>query len=186
MSKALKIGLAVIAGLLLVLFIAFKIMQSNTKKHSPEGNVSLKTDKMEVEVFYNRPFKKDREIFGGLVPYGEVWRTGANEATTFTTSADLNIMGKTLPAGKYTLWTIPGGSEWQVFFNSKMYSWGVNLSSEASREADFDVLSLTLPVQKLPKEVEQFTIALNEQTPQKGALTLAWDKTKITVPFEAK
>jgi len=186
MSKAFKIGLALITGLILVLFVAFKIMQSNTKKHSPEGKEYLKTEKMEVEVFYNRPFKKEREIFGGLVPYGEVWRTGANEATSFTANVDLDIMGETLPAGKYTLWTIPGGSEWQVFFNSKMYRWGVNLSAEASREADFDVLTLTVPVQKLPQVVEQFTIALNEQTPQKGELTLAWDKTKVSVPFQAK
>jgi hypothetical protein len=186
MSKALKVSLALIGGLILVLFIAFKIMQSNTKKHSPEGNVSQKTEKMAVDIFYNRPFKKEREIFGGLVPYGEVWRTGANEATTFTTTADLNILGETLPTGAYTLWTIPGGSEWQIIFNSKMYSWGVNLSSEASREAEADVLQVTVPVQKLPTAVEQFTISLQENTPTKGDLILAWDKTKITVPLEAK
>jgi hypothetical protein len=65
-------------------------------------------------------------IFGGLVPYGEVWRTGANEATTFTTNQDLLVDGSFLAAGKYTLWTIPGPESWKVIFNSKMYPWGID------------------------------------------------------------
>ncbi len=98
-----------------------------TKAYSPEETVTYEENSLDLEVFYNRPYKKDRVIFGGLVPYGQVWRTGANEATTFSTNEDLLIDGSTLEAGKYTLWTIPMENSWKVIFNSKMYPWGINL-----------------------------------------------------------
>jgi hypothetical protein len=183
MSKKFKIFLAVLLGLVLVGFVGFKLMQSNTKKHSPESTVKLKTEQLAVEVFYNRPYKKDRTIFGGLVPYGEVWRTGANEATTFTTTSDLTIGSEILPAGTYTLWTIPGGSEWQIIFNSKMYSWGVNLSGEASREPDYDVLKVTRPVEKIGSVVEQFTIKLTSKNDTQAQIVFQWDKTRVTLPI---
>ncbi len=91
MNKILKWGLIVIAVLAAGLFIAFQVLQSQTKKHSPEETVEYQQGEVEFHVYYNRPSKKGREIFGGLVPYGEVWRTGANEATTFATNVDLRI-----------------------------------------------------------------------------------------------
>jgi hypothetical protein len=115
-----------------------------------------------------------------LEPYGKVWRTGANEATTFTTNKDLTIGGKNLPAGKYTLWTIPNKEKWTVIFNSKMYSWGVSFGG-ASREAAADVLQVEVPVETLPAVQEQFLISFDEAVP---AMVLAWDMTKITVPLK--
>jgi hypothetical protein len=182
MKKALKWVGIVLAVLIVGGFIAFKVMQANTKKHSPEDTVAYTKGDLELSVFYNRPYKKGREIFGGLEPYGEVWRTGANEATTFETNRDLSIGGKTLPAGKYTLWTIPGPDTWTVIFNGKMYGWGVSFGGVASRDPIADVVQVEVPVQKLDSVVEQFTIAFEEQNAL--ALALSWDQTKVAVPMK--
>lgn len=182
MPKFLKWTLIGLAGLAVVLFIAFKVLQTQTKKHSPEDTVTHVQGDTELMVFYNRPSKKGRVIFGDLVPYGEVWRTGANEATTFTTTQDIEFGGKNLPAGSYTLWTIPGQEEWTVIINSKQYSWGVNFQSQASREAESDVLQVTVPVQRLSTPVEQFTIDF-EKDAGSTALVLMWDDTRIAVPL---
>ena len=169
----------VLAALILIGFVGGKILRSQTKKHSPEDTVTFSQGDLELSVFYNRPYKKEREIFGGLVPYGEVWRTGANEATTFTTNQAISVGGSPLPAGKYTLWTIPEENDWMVIFNSELYDWGVSLTAKASREAEHDVLQVKVPVERLAEPIEQFTIAFEE-----GAMTLAWDKTKVSVPLE--
>ncbi|MFT6997228.1 MAG: hypothetical protein ACJAQ4_000978 [Cryomorphaceae bacterium] len=160
--------------------IGFQILKHNTKKQSPETTMNYEEGGMNIEVVYSRPFKKDREIFGGLVPYGEVWRTGANEATTFKTETDLIIAGKSLPKGEYTLWTIPNASNWEVIFNNGDYGWGVNLKSVASRDPEFDVLNITVPVQRNFKVLEQFTIEI-ERTPP--ALLFSWDFTRVDVPL---
>lgn len=181
MKKILKWVGIVVGVLAVVLFIAFKFLQANTKKASPEATVEYKKDGTEISVFYCQPSKKGRDIFGGLIPYGTVWRTGANEATTFTTNKDLTISGKTLPAGKYTLWTIPQKDKWSVIFNSKMYDWGVSFGGVASREAAADVLQVEVPVEALEAVQEQFQISFDEATP---AMVLAWDKTKVAVPLK--
>lgn len=181
MKKFLKWTGVVVGVLAVVLFIAFKFLQANTKKASPEMVADYKKGGTEISVFYCSPSKKGREIFGGLIPYGTVWRTGANEATTFTTNKALTIGGKTLPAGKYTLWTIPNKDQWSVIFNSKMYGWGVSLKGIASREADADVLQIDVPVETLSASQEQFSITFDEATP---AMNLAWDMTKVSVPFQ--
>lgn len=180
MNKVLKWVLIVLVALIVIGFAGFQYLTYQTKQASPEDTVAYSEGGLEMEVYYNRPSKKDRVIFGELVPYGEVWRTGANEATTFETNQDLTINGKTLPAGKYTLWTIPGQQSWEVIFNSKMYGWGVNFNAQASREAEHDVLSVEVPVENLGSPVELFTIAF-EAGP---ALTLSWDQTKVSVPLQ--
>ncbi|MEZ4900473.1 MAG: DUF2911 domain-containing protein [Spirosomataceae bacterium] len=181
MKKFLKWAGIVIGTLAVVLFIAFKFLQSNTKKASPEATAEFEKGGKQVSIFYCRPSKKGREIFGGLVPYGQVWRTGANEATTFTTNKDLIIGGKPLPAGKYTLWTIPNKDTWTVIFNSEMYGWGVSFGGVASRDAAADVLQVDVPVELLTESQEQFSISFDETTP---SMSMAWDKTKIVVPFQ--
>jgi hypothetical protein len=182
MKKFFKWAAIIIGVLIVVLFIAFKFMQSQTKKASPEQTVEYKKDGKEITVFYCRPYKNGREIFGGLVPYGQVWRTGANEASTFKTNKDLNIGGKTLPAGKYTLWTIPEKEEWTVIFNGKQYGWGVTFGGVAAREASEDVLQVKVPVQETNDTIEQFTISFADSTDLN--MVLAWDKTKIAVPIK--
>jgi hypothetical protein len=153
------------------------------KPLSPKDTVEFKLNDLELEVFYNRPSKRDRDIFGGLVSYNKVWRTGANEATTFETNQALKIGNDSLSAGRYTLWTVPNKDSWQVIFNSKQYAWGVNDAMQVMREAEFDVINIDVPVQSLENTVEQFTVAFDNST-DNLSLTMAWDKTKIVVPLK--
>ncbi len=181
--KFLKWFLIVVGILILVAVVGFEIMKSNTKKHSPEETVSYVENGYDLSVTYSRPFKKEREIFGSLVPYGEVWRTGANEATVFTTGTDLVIAGQELPAGTYTLWTIPGPKKWEVFFNSGSYGWGVNLDGKAQRDPGLDVVAVTVQKQRNFKVFEQFTISFQGDP---ALLMMAWDYTRADVLLEKK
>lgn len=178
-TKILK-WVAIVA---VVLFAAFQVMQYQTKKASPETSVEIKKDGLEIEVEYSQPSKKGREIFGKLVPYSEVWRTGANESTTFDTNQDLKIGGTVLPKGKYTLWTIPMADQWTVIFNKGDYGWGVDFGSKSSRDPKLDVAQIQVPVQALAESVEKFTISLDAANAP-ASMSLSWDKTKVTVPLQ--
>ncbi|MDX5324837.1 MAG: DUF2911 domain-containing protein [Bacteroidota bacterium] len=179
MKKWMKWTLGVIVVLALALFGLFKYFQAETKSHSPEDTIAFIGNDMDIMVDYCRPYKKEREIFGALVPYGETWRTGANEATTFDTKTDLLIGGEVLPAGHYTLWTVPGPESWEIIWNSKDYPWGLGWGGKASREPEFDVLKISVPTETMDDIIEQFTIAINAQ-----GMSLAWDRTKVFVPME--
>jgi len=150
---------------------------------SPKDTVKFELNDTKLEVLYNRPYKKGREVFGALVPYDQVWRTGANEATTFTTNKNLVVDGIAVPKGAYTLWTIPKDSIWKVYFNTKQYPWGVNEKMEPMREPQYDLLEIDVPVIHIDNVVEQFTIAFDNTT-DNLKLTMAWDQTKIEVPME--
>jgi len=178
--KWLVISLILLAGIAVV---GFQIMKSNTKKHSPQNHVIYQQNGLDISIIYSRPFKKERVIFGELVPYGEVWRTGANEATTFKTQTDLEVEGKVLPAGNYTLWTIPNQSEWEVIFNSGEYPWGVDFNMVATRDPQLDVLNVTVPVQKTFKIVEQFTIEIDRTPP---VLVFKWDDVVVDVQLSSQ
>ncbi|NND07955.1 MAG: DUF2911 domain-containing protein [Saprospiraceae bacterium] len=181
MNKVLKWVLIVIGLLAVLLFAGFQYMKSSTKKASPEAIVQYQKDGKDIEVFYCRPSKKGRDIFGGLEPYGVVWRTGANEATTFETKDALQIGQHNLPAGKYTLWTIPNKERWTIIFNGKMYPWGMGWDQKVSREPEADVVKLDVPVQHLTTPVEQFTIAFEDE--QELVMSLSWDDTRVEVPI---
>jgi len=157
-------------------------MHKQTKSASPEEGVSFSQGDLKIEVRYNRPSKKGRDIFGGLVPYGKVWRTGANEATTFETNKDIQIDGKNLRAGKYTLWTIPEEENWTIIFNSEVGQWGINSSGEANRSAENDVLQIVVHSVKQDRVFEQFTISF-EKTGEEADMVLIWDKTLVAVPI---
>lgn len=176
MKKIILIILLIAA----LLFGGMQLMVYNTKKHSPEKTEFFSQNDTEIEIVYSSPFKKDRKIIGALVPYGKVWRTGANEATTFKTNKDITIQNQILKAGEYTLWTIPGENEWEIIFNSKEYGWGVNWSEEAQREAEFDVVNVKVPVQQMTETQESFEIKIDENT----NLCLSWENTKVCVPME--
>jgi len=152
-------------------------------RESPKDTVEFKLNDLKLEVFYNRPSKKGREVFGALVPYGKVWRTGANEATTFETNKSLMVKGMYLPAGKYTLWTVPKDSSWNVIFNTKQYPWGVDAEMQPMWDPNYDIMEIDVPIEKLDKPVEQFTISFDNST-DNLELTMAWDKTKVAVPME--
>ena len=173
-------------GILLVLIMLFMVFgrQYYTKRFSPEDHTSLNDRNTELTVFYNRPFKRNREIFGGLVPYGKVWRTGANEATWFETNVPLKFAEGELKAGRYSLWTIPEEKSWKVIFNSNIPPWGVNYNGEAARMAESDVLTVNVPVSEQTEITEQFTITLTKSEAV-YSLNFIWDKTIVRVPFAA-
>lgn len=183
MKKTIKKVILGMIILIVAIMVPYFIFKTNTKSYSPEDTVTYEKGDLTLEVFYNRPYKKDREIFGGLVPYGEVWRTGANEATTFYTSNDILVDGSLLPAGKYTLWTIPKESSWKVIFNTEMYPWGITADQRPSRLPEHDVLVVELPVTKLKAPVEQFTIKFTDAH-DFILMNLAWDQTLIKVPIK--
>ena len=184
MNKFLK-------SILLLLFViaisvfSYSYFNGNlfNKPLSPKDTVGFKLNDLDLEVFYNRPSKRDRDIFGGLVAFNKVWRTGANEATTFKTNQALKIGNDSLAAGKYTLWTIPNKESWYIIFNSKQYPWGVNDAMQAMREPEFDVINISVSAEEISTIVEQFTIAFDNST-DNLSLTMAWDTTKIVVPLK--
>ena len=183
MNKILK-GFLIGFGIILIIGIgSFQIMKHSTKKHSPEETISFKENGYDITVTYSRPYKKDREIFGALVPYNEVWRTGANEPTSFKTKTNLTIQGQTLPAGEYTLWTIPNAEEWQIIFNSGHPFWGVGFGEKASREPEFDIVNASVKTQNNPEALEQFTIDLIGSPPH---LVLAWDDVQTDLALNNK
>ena len=179
--KRTLVFLSIIA-LSLLLYSAF-VENIFTKRLSPKDTVKFELNDLKLKVFYNRPFKKNREIFGALVPFNQVWRTGANEATTFETNKDLEINGIPITAGKYTLWTVPRDTLWTVIFNSKQYDWGVDKEMKPMWDPNYDVLNIDVPVEKLNTTVEQFTIAFDNST-DNLFLTMAWDDVKVAVPLK--
>lgn len=190
MKKYRKIVIKIFGGLialaLILMYIVWPIMRTQTKKHSPEQNITYTQGDLELHTFYNSPSKKGRDIFGDLVPYNEVWRTGANEPTTFTTNKDLLIDGKELPTGTYTVWTIPGETSWNVIFNSKIYKWGVSFSDQsAAREARFDVVEVTVTPSKSLSVTESFTISFTESG-EDTLMLLSWDTTVVPVLLKEK
>ena len=174
------IGSLIVLSLLFI-FVIGPILKSQTKKHSPEQHITHNQGDLELKVFYCSPSKKDRKIFGELIPYGEVWRTGANEASTFTTNKDLSIDGKTLAKGTYTLWTIPGETTWDLIFNSEMYDWGVKLTDQKpAREPKYDALVTTVTVSNSLTTTESFTISFSD-IETATLMTLAWDNVVVPV-----
>ena len=130
-----------------------------------------------VKVVYGRPNKNGREIFGKLVKYDKVWRTGANEATEITFYKDVIIGGKPLKAGTYTLFSIPNKGEWIIIFNAKLHQWGSYMYSKKQ-----DVLRKTAAVEVLEKPVESFAITF-DKTNTGADLVLGWDKTLVRLPI---
>jgi len=145
---------------------------------SPADSVRATLAGANLAVHYSRPSMRGRAIFGNVVPWNTVWRTGANEATVLETSADLVIAGTSLPAGKYSLWTVPSPDGWKLIVNNNTGQWGTQY------DAKHDFARLDMKVERLAQPVEQFTIAIEPQSDeQSGLLTLAWERTRASVPF---
>ncbi len=137
------------------------------------GGKTIKTD-------YSSPRAKGRKIYGGLVPFGEVWRTGANAATTFVTSSDVVVGGKTVPAGSYTIFTVPTADKWTLIVNKKTGEWGIPYKYESDELARVD-----MKVSKLPAPVENFTIGY-DKSGSGCTLRIDWETTRASVDISAK
>lgn len=137
------------------------------------GGKTIKTD-------YSSPRAKGRKIYGGLVPFGEVWRTGANAATTFVTSSDVVVGGKTVPAGSYTIFTVPTADKWTLIVNKKTGEWGIPYKYESDELARVDMKD-----SKLPSPVENFIIAY-ENSGSGCTMNIDWEATRASVAITAK
>jgi len=146
---------------------------------SPPDSLRASVGGAALSVRYSRPSTRGRVIFGNVVPWNHVWRTGANQATVLETSGDLTVAGTTVPAGKYSLWTIPSPGGWKLIVNKNTGQWGTDY------DAQYDLARLEMKVESLPQPVEQFTIAI-EPKGKRGVLKLEWEKTRASIPFSAK
>ena len=147
--------------------------EDKSKRPSPPAVVKTTVHGTDVTIDYSRPSLKGRAVFGEkspLAPVGEVWRTGANEATTFTVSKDVKIEGQTLAAGTYGLFTIPGSTEWTIVFNKTAKQWGA-----FKYDAKEDALRVKVKPKTLAQPVEQFTIMADKT----GKVALQWEKTEV-------
>ena len=143
---------------------------------SPAAKASCAlADGKTITVDYSSPRAKGRKIFGGLVPYGEVWRAGANEATTFVTTTDLMVGSSHVPAGNYTIFAIPNKDKWTLIISKKTGEWGIPYPGE-----DDDLARVDMKVSKLPAPVENFTITF-DQAGGTCTMRLDWESTRASV-----
>ena len=137
------------------------------------GGKTIKTD-------YSSPRMKGRKIYGDLVPFGQVWRTGANEATTFVNSADVMVGGKAVPAGSYTIFTVPNADKWTLIISKKTGEWGIPYPG-----ADSDFLRVDMKASSLPSAVENFTIAFDKSA-NGCTLRMDWETTRASIEISKK
>jgi hypothetical protein len=148
---------------------------SSQLRTSPNGFVGQTIGTNDVYISYGRPYVRGRQVFGGLQPYGQVWRSGANEATAISIPADATIEGEALPAGVYSLFTIPGESEWVVIFNKEAKIWGTR------HDPDNDVLRVTVAPRDAA-HAEMLTYTFEDVTNTSATVVLHWATT--VVPFK--
>ncbi len=161
--------------------VASAQMKDKSQRPSPPAKAQCKfSDGKTITVDYSSPRAKGRKIFGGLVPYGEIWRTGANEATTFVTDANLMVGGKNVPAGNYTIFTIPSPDKWTLIINEKTGEWGIPYKYESDEFARAD-----MQVSKTSALVANFTISFHE-VGTGCHMYLDWENTRATVQIAEK
>lgn len=171
----------VFSALLTILFTAPALAQMGKSRPSPPASTTcdlgggkiIKTD-------YSSPRMRGRKIYGDLVPFGEVWRAGANEATTFVTSSAVVIGGKTVPAGSYTIFTVPTADKWTLIINKKTGEWGIPYKYESD-----ELTRVDMKVSQLPSPVENFTIAYDKSS-SGCTLRMDWETTRASVDITAK
>jgi Protein of unknown function (DUF2911) len=131
-----------------------------------------------VRVIYGRPAKKGREVFGKLIPFNEIWRAGANEATEIRFYKDATFQGKTVKAGTYSLFIIPTATEWTLILNTDLDQWGAYSYNVVN-----DILRVNVPVKKSESVIENFSIQLTKRNDNEAMLKFGWDTTLVEVPI---
>lgn len=173
--------------LLMVFAVTFTVnAQIETPQPSPSQKMEQKVGLTDVTVEYSRPSMKGRTVFGNLVPYGKLWRTGANQNTMVTFSTDVLIGGKTVKAGSYAIFTTPNKDNWEVVFYSDTNNWGTPQNWDESKVA----AKVTAEVYDIPMDIETFTISFDDLTNDSAVLGIMWEKVyvgvKIEVPTDKK
>ena len=176
----------ILSAALLTIALSTSFAQEK-KPISPHETVSATIDGADVKISYGRPYTKDpktgemRKIWGGLVPYGKVWRTGANEATLLTTSKALDMGGTNVPAGTYSVFTQPeeNGAA-KLIINKQTGQWGTKYDEKQ------DFARVDMKKSDLDTAVDQFTITIEKNSSGGGVINLKWEKTQYSVPFTVK
>jgi Protein of unknown function (DUF2911) len=170
----------IILVLAMIMATFFTKAQVKTPQASPRQIVTQTVGLTDVEINYSRPSSKGRSVFGNLVPFGKLWRTGANENTTISFSEDVVIDGKTLPKGKYAIFTIPNIENWDIIFYKTTDNWG---TPEAYSDADV-VLKARVKAEVLSKKAETFTIGINGLDSNFAFLEIFWENSYVALKFE--
>ncbi|PAU94109.1 hypothetical protein CK503_07805 [Aliifodinibius salipaludis] len=172
-SFLLKTSLVVLMSFSITIGTLAQDRANDEPRTSPNATVSQTIGTTDITITYGRPAVNDRTIFGDLVPYGEVWRTGANESTALVVSDDVTIEGNELEAGTYSLYTVPGKDKWTIIINSKL-SWGTQYDKSK------DVLRFTVEPQDTDF-IERLLFYFEDVTNESATVVLRWDTTKV--PF---
>lgn len=162
------------------MFFLCGLAQIKTPKPSPSATLKQDVGLTEITVNYSRPSKKDRKIFGNLVPFNQLWRTGANNNTTITFSTSVKVGEANLEAGTYALFTKPGASIWEVLFYKNTDNWGLPKEWDASKVA----ATIKVAVEKYPMTVESFTITIDNLTTDSADISILWENTKVKIPVK--
>lgn len=174
--KRILIIVGIIAA---VLLIGFFVVRSWTKSGSPEAIAQVDQNGLVIKVDYCQPYKKGRKVFGSLVPYDEVWRTGANEATVVDFDQHVVVAGQPLDEGTYSLWTIPSKEGWIAIFNKETGQWGTNYDQTK------DVLRVPIVSRRHSPKAEQFYISFSPSANGTNMI-LAWDETEAIIPIQKR
>jgi hypothetical protein len=178
MQKSRTLFLAVMVAILVV---GISAQEQQKAPLSPPGTASVKFDDGKtVTIDYSRPSMRNRKIFGELVPYGQIWRTGANSATSLKTDVDLTVGGAAVPAGSYTLYTIPNEIGWKLIINKQTGQWGTDYDEKQ------DLARVDMKVANNATPTEQFTISLDKKSGTSATLKLDWAGTTASVSVAEK
>jgi hypothetical protein len=173
--------IAVVILFALTVCLISSAQQDKSKRPSPPEQAQCKfSDGKTITVDYSSPRMKGRKIFGELVPYGQVWRTGANEATTFATTAPVTADGRDIPAGSYTIFTLPEQNKWTLIVSKHTGEWGIPYKYESE-----EVARIPMSVSQTSAPVENFTIAF-DQGGSNCTMKLSWEQTQASVEFSEK
>lgn len=166
---------------LVAVLMAFA-MNAQVKMPAPSPTQTIKQDfgMGNIELTYSRPAAKDRKIFGDLVPYNKLWRTGANGATIIRFSEPVEIKGKKVDTGSYALYTVPGADSWEIILNKGVKNWGVDGYKESE-----DVVRVTVTPMNMNSKMESFTMQFADIKPESCELHIMWEKTAVAIPITA-
>jgi len=171
-----RVSVATLGGLCLATGLLAQAPKINFPVASPAGTVIQRVGLTDIQINYNRPGAKGRKVFGGLVPYDHIWRTGANTATKISFSTPVKLNGTAIPAGTYELFTIPGATEWTVIIHKNMSQWGAYSYDEKN-----DVARVKATAIPLHDHVESLEIYLNDLRDESATLNIAWEKVRVPV-----